>query len=195
MRGVPSLMRPRMTSSLPPAVSFDNRGPKVRALICGGRWQIPQDWAKTCRPNFCVAVNPSSVAACCANAPPAASAPKRSTPEKTAERTAERFAAPRFILNPPDIFFCKPTPAQCQAEGLDPEPGGLTGMRSGGGVSDDLRMDHARHGEAERGADTAIPKGRVVDRACAGDWRGYAVDHSSRRRSGVGAQNNHSRRG
>src|SRR5215831_7299775 len=128
MRGVPSLMRPRITSSLPPAVSLDNRGPKVRALICGGKWQIPQDWAKTWRPNFCVAVNPSSVAACCADATPAASTPKSSTPE----RTAERIAALRFILNPPDIFFCKPTPAQCQAEGLDPEPGGLTGMRSGG---------------------------------------------------------------
>src|SRR6516225_3482930 len=147
-------------------------------LICGGRWQIPQDWAKTCRPNFCVAVNLSSVAVCCADASPAASRPKSSTPE----RTAERIAALRFILNPPDIFFCKPTPAQCQAEGLDPEPGGLTGMRSGGSVSDDLRMGHARHGEAERDADAAIPKGRVVDRACAGDWRGYAVDRSGRRR-------------
>ena len=58
--------------------------------------------------------------------------PKSSTPKRTAERTAERIAALRFILNPPDIFFCKPTPAQCQAEGLDPEPGGVTGMRSGG---------------------------------------------------------------
>src|SRR5262245_30732012 len=183
MRGVPSLMRPRMTSSLPPAVSFDNRGPKVRALICGGRWQIPQDWAKTCRPNFCVAVNPSSVAVCCADASPAASTPKSSTPKSsTPKRTAERIAALRFILNPPDFFFCKPTPAQCQAEGLDPEPGGLTGMRSGGGVSDDLRMGHARRGETERDADAAIPKGRVVDRACAGDWRGYVVDGSSRRR-------------
>src|SRR5215831_7101578 len=104
MRGVPSLMRPRMTSSLPPAVSLDNRGPKVRALICGGRWQIPQDWAKTWRPNFCVAVNWSSVAACCADAPPATSAPKR-TAERTAKRTAERTAALRFILNPPDIRF------------------------------------------------------------------------------------------
>src|SRR5262249_15106666 len=98
MRGVPSLMRPRMTSSLPPAVSLDNRGPKVRALICGGRWQIPQDWAKTCRPNFCVAVNPSSVTACCADALP-------STPKRTTERTAERTAALRFILDPPDIAF------------------------------------------------------------------------------------------
>src|SRR5262249_1166474 len=132
MRGVPSLMRPRMTSSLPPAVSLGNRGPRVAALMWGGRWQIPQDWAKTCRPNFCVAVNPSSVAACCADASPAASTPKSSTPKRTTKRPAERIAALRFILNPPDIFFCKPTPAQCRAEGLDPEPGGLTGMRSGG---------------------------------------------------------------
>src|SRR6516162_5892506 len=70
-------------------------------LICGGRWQIPQDWAKTCRPNFCVAVNPSSVAACCADAPPAASTAKTSTPKRTAERTA----ALRFILDPPDTRF------------------------------------------------------------------------------------------
>src|SRR5262249_36081099 len=112
MRGVPSLMRPRMTSSLPPAVSLDNRGPKVRALICGGRWQIPQDWAKTWRPNFCVAVNSSPVLACCADAPPAAS-----TPKQTAERTAERIAALRFILDPPGIAFGEPTPARRQAEG------------------------------------------------------------------------------
>src|SRR5262249_40845216 len=180
MRGVPSLMRPRMTSSLPPAVSLDKRGPKVRALICGGRGQIPQDWANTCRPHFCVAVNPSP--GCCADAPPAASTPKSSTPKSsTPERTAERIAALRFILNPPDIFFCKPTPAQCQAEGLDPERGGLTGMRSGGGVSDDLRMGHARHGEAERDADAAIPKGRGVGRACAGGWRGYRGHRLERR--------------
>src|SRR5215831_11312343 len=138
MRGVPSLMRPRITSSLPPAVSLDNRGPKVRALICGGRWQIPQDWAKTCRPNFCVAVKCSSVLACCADTPPAASTLKRMaerTPKRMAERTAERIAALRFILNPPDIaFFCKVTPARRQAEGLDPERGGLTGMRSGRGA-------------------------------------------------------------
>src|SRR5262245_21592471 len=134
MRGVPSLMRPRMTSSLPPAVSFDNRGPKVRALICGGRWQIPQDWAKTCRPNFCVAVNPSSVAACCANASPAASTPKRMA-EGTAKRTAERIAALRFILNPPDILFFLQAYARAMPSGrLDPEPGGLTGMRSSGGA-------------------------------------------------------------
>src|SRR5262249_33007398 len=104
MRGVPSLMRPRMNSSLPPAVALDHRGPEGGALICGGRWQIPQDGAKTCRPNFCVAVNPSSVAACCAEASPAASTPKSSTPE----RMAERIAALRFILNPPDIFFLQP---------------------------------------------------------------------------------------
>jgi hypothetical protein len=89
----------------------------VRALICGGRWQIPQDWAKTCRPNFCVAVKCSSVAACCADAPPAASTLKRAA-KRTPERTPERTAALRFILNPPDIaFFCKVTPARRQAEG------------------------------------------------------------------------------
>src|SRR5262249_12446032 len=122
MRGVPSLMRPRMTSSLPPAVSLDNRGPKVRALICGGRWQIPQDWAKTWQPNFCVAVNPSS--GCCADAPPAASTHKR-----TAERTAERTAALRFILAPPDIAFLQAYAGATPRGRLDPERGGLTGMR------------------------------------------------------------------
>src|SRR5437660_2765270 len=138
MRGVPSLMRPRMTSSLPPAVSLDNRGPKVRALICGGRWQIPQDWAKTWRPNFCVALNPSSVAACCADALPAASAPKR-----TAERTAERTAALRFILDPPDIAFLQAYAGAAPSGRLDPERGGLTGMRSSGGPAPcgrDLRI-------------------------------------------------------
>src|SRR5262245_19062914 len=133
MRGVPSLMRPRMTSSLPPAVSLDNRGPKVRALICGGRWQIPQDWAKTWRPNFCVAVNWLSVPACCADAPPAASAPKR-TAERTAKRTAERTAALRFILDPPDIAFGRAYAGAAPSGRLDPERGGLTGMRSGRGA-------------------------------------------------------------
>src|SRR5262249_16133003 len=137
MRGVPSLMRPRMTSSLPPAVSLDNRGPKVRALICGGRWQIPQDWAKTWRPNFCVAVNPSS--ACCADAPPTATAPKR-TAERTAKTTPERTGALRFILDPPDIAFLRAYAGAAPSGRLDPAQGGLTGMRSGGGIGDDLRM-------------------------------------------------------
>src|SRR5262249_55109098 len=118
MRGVPSLMRPRMTSSLPPAVSLDNRGPKGRAVICGGRWQIPQDRAKPCRPNFCVAVNPSS--GCCADAPPAAS---------THKRTAERIAALGFILAPPDIAFLQAYAGATPSGRLDPERGGLTGMR------------------------------------------------------------------
>src|SRR6516162_11411339 len=86
-------------------------------LICGGRWQIPQDWAKTCRPNFCVAVKCSSVPACCADAPPAASTPKRAA-KRTPERTPERIAALRFILNPPDIaFFARLRPRRVKRKG------------------------------------------------------------------------------
>src|SRR6516225_8880604 len=97
-------------------------------LICGGRWQIPQDWAKTARPNFCVAVNWSSVPACCAGAPAAASAPKRMA-ERTAKRTAERIAALRFILDPPDIaFFARLRPRGAERKAR----GGVTGMRSCG---------------------------------------------------------------
>src|SRR5438128_7813047 len=55
-----------MTSSLPPAVSLDNTGPKVRALIAGGRWHTPQDCAKTCRPRRCISLRSS--AACWADA-------------------------------------------------------------------------------------------------------------------------------
>src|SRR6516162_6164989 len=98
-------------------------------LICGGRWQIPQDWAKTCRPNFCVAVKCSSVPACCAVAPPAASTPKRA-----AEQTAERIAALRLILNPPDITFLQAYAGAASSGRLDLERGGLTGMRSGRGA-------------------------------------------------------------
>src|SRR6516225_1420158 len=91
-------------------------------LICGGRWQIPQDWAKTWRPNFCVAVNPSSVPACCADAPPAASTPKR---------MAERTAALRFIWILPTFAFLQAYAGTAASGRLDPERGGLTGMRFG----------------------------------------------------------------
>src|SRR5262249_31703806 len=129
---------------------------------CGGRWQIPQDWAKTWRPNFCVAVNSSPVLACCADAPPAASTPKKTaerTAKRTPERTAERTAALRFILDPPDMTFLRGYAGAASGGRLDPERGGLTGMRSGRGAAE-----------------------TTVDRACGGDWRGYAV-HRLRRRS------------
>jgi hypothetical protein len=55
--------------------------------------------------------------------------------EGTAKRTAERIAALRFILNPPDILFFLQAYARAMPSGrLDPEPGGLTGMRSSGGA-------------------------------------------------------------
>src|SRR6516162_8935366 len=55
---------------------------------------------------------------------------------------------------------------------LDPERGGLTGMRS-------------RRGAAET----------TVDRACVGDWRGYAVHRLRRRAMRLGGSNNRSRWG
>src|SRR5262245_22989018 len=122
MRGVPSLMTPRMTSSLPPAVSLDSAGPKVRALICGGRWHTPQDWAKTRRPVVCVSLRVSSVAACCAGAA-----------SGHAESASTRAAALRVIfessLDCTFSNFLKSMPERRRAEGANLEPGGVTGMR------------------------------------------------------------------
>src|SRR5262245_29385380 len=138
MRGVPSLMTPRMTSSLPPAVSLDSAGPKVRALICGGRWHTPQDWAKTRRPVVCVSLRVSSVAACCAGAA-----------SGHAKSASTRAAALRVIfessLDCTFSNFLKSMPARRRAEGANLEPGGVTGMR------------RARSGRALRQASPLLP--------------------------------------
>src|SRR5882757_1086928 len=47
MRGVPLLMTPRMTSSRPPADSWDSVGPYCTLVICGLAWQTTQDWLKS----------------------------------------------------------------------------------------------------------------------------------------------------
>jgi hypothetical protein len=76
---------------------------------------------------------------------------------------ANRGAA--LHLNPPDIrFFCKVTPARRQAEGLDPEQGGLTGMRSREGSY--LRM-RTNNGPFDISA-CAITRSRRPDRNLVG---------------------------
>src|SRR3954470_8973118 len=57
-----------MTSSLPPAESFDSCGPKVGLVICGLRWQTPHDCDTSCWPSCCCSLSAAGWAeAICGN--------------------------------------------------------------------------------------------------------------------------------